>query len=97
MADSYRDLWKEVDSFAEKSRKQYEHADEEIKRLPGWRFKGCPEGVVWIASHQKERLEVTARTAEALVEKVRAEVTRLAERDRKQAEADAQAKARGVR
>lgn len=93
----WKEMWKEWDALKAKSKGEYERADEEIKKLPGWKFKGCPDGVVWRATNQKESLEATDRTADGLVTKVKAEAVRIEERDRKQAEEDAQAKARGAR
>lgn len=68
-----KDLWKQVDSFAAKSKQQWTYADEEIKKIEGWKFKGCPDGIVWRASRKGSSRDVTARTAEELVAKVKAE------------------------
>jgi hypothetical protein len=93
----WKGLWKDVDAFAAKSKQQYDYADEEFKKLPGWKFKGCPDGLVWRASHAKERLEVTARDADTLVARVKVESRRLEERDRKEAEAQAAKKGQGAK
>lgn len=92
----WKEMWKEWDALKAKSKNEYARAEEEIAKLPGWKFKGCPDGMIWMATHQKERIEMKGRTADELVSKVQAKAKRMEERDRKLAESEAARKSQGV-
>lgn len=93
----WKTLWKDVDAFAAKSKQQFDYANEEIAKLKGWKSKGCPDGMLWLARHSRSSTNVTARTAEELVRKVQAEAARMEENERAFEAAKVAKKSRGER
>lgn len=93
----WKTLWKDVDAFAAKSKQQFDYANEEIAKLKGWKSKGCPDGMLWLALHARSNTTVTAKSAEELVTKVRAEAARMEENERAFQEANVARLKRGER
>lgn len=93
----WKDMWKQVDEMRSRSQNEFNHAKEEIAKLEGWTFKGCDDGVVWKARHQKESITITARSSNDLVTKVRAKHGEMQAAERRRAEEEAVRKAKGDR
>lgn len=94
---TYRQMWAQWDDLKAKSRNAFEHAKEEIAKLEGWKFKGCDDGINWVATHQKARITIKARSADALVDLVKNKHAEILEAERQRAEDEAARKSKGVR
>lgn len=92
-----RDLWKDVDQWAAKSKAEYQRAEEALSRMPGWKFNGCPDGVIWEAQYPREKIKCTARTVDELLSKVTKEQDGVEKRAKAYAESEAARKTRGER
>lgn len=94
---TYTEMWSQWDDLKAKSRNAFETAKEEIAKLEGWKFKGCDDGINWVASHQKERITIKARSSDALVDLVKKKHEEMQAAERKRAEDEAARKSKGAR
>lgn len=89
------EMWSQWDELKRKSETAFLTAKDEIAKFPGFKFKGCPDGVIWRASHRSLREDITARTPEDLVAKVKKEADRMAAKEKERAEREAARKSQG--
>lgn len=68
---AFADMWKDVDTKLNAIKREYAETAAAIKACKGWRFGGCPDGLMWVARHNKHG-EIKERKSADLIRVVQA-------------------------